>query len=77
MDIFVVFFSPYEKMAGVIPQLGHNRFLPNMFQFIGHSIIRAWDSSVGIAMGYGRDDRGRFPRGAKDISLLHIVHTGS
>jgi hypothetical protein len=38
------------------------------------------DSSVGIATGYGLDDRGsgnRFPEGAGNFSLLHRVHTGS
>jgi hypothetical protein len=37
------------------------------------------DSSVGIATGYGLDARGigvRFPSGARDFSLLDIVHTG-
>jgi hypothetical protein len=38
------------------------------------------DSLVGIAPGYGLDDRGsgiRFPKGAGDFSLLHRVQTGS
>jgi glutamine synthetase len=36
-------------------------------------------SSVGIALGYGLDDRGsmvRFPAGARNFSL-HRVHNGS
>jgi hypothetical protein len=38
------------------------------------------DSSVGIALGYGLDDRGsrvRFPAGAGNSSLHHRVQTGS
>jgi len=36
--------------------------------------------SVGIALGYGLEDRGsrlRFPAGARNISLHHGVKTGS
>jgi hypothetical protein len=38
------------------------------------------DSSVGIALGYGLDDRGssfRFPTGAGNFSLHHRVQNGS
>jgi hypothetical protein len=38
------------------------------------------DSSVGIALGYGLDDRGssvRFPAGAGNFSLHHRVRNGS
>jgi hypothetical protein len=38
------------------------------------------DGSVGIALGYGLDDRGsrvRFPVGAGNISLHHRVQNGS
>jgi hypothetical protein len=38
------------------------------------------DSSAGIALGYGLDDRGsrvRFPAGAGNFSLHHRVQTGS
>jgi hypothetical protein len=38
------------------------------------------DSSVGIALGYGQDDRGsrvRFPAGARNFSLHHRVQNGS
>jgi hypothetical protein len=37
------------------------------------------DSSVGMAMGYGLDDRGsgvRFPAGAGNFSLNHSVQNG-
>jgi hypothetical protein len=47
-------------------------FLPVSFE------IR--DSSVGIALGYGLDDRGsgvRFPAGAGSFSLNHRVQNGS
>jgi hypothetical protein len=39
-----------------------------------------YSSSVGIALGYGLDDRGsrvRFPEGAGNFSLHHRVQTGS
>jgi hypothetical protein len=51
-----------------------------------HSLISALDggkshdSSVGIALGYGLDDRGsrvRFPEGAGNFSLLHRAQNGS
>jgi hypothetical protein len=38
------------------------------------------DSSVGIELGYGLDDRGsrvRFPAGTGNFSLNHRVHNGS
>jgi hypothetical protein len=38
------------------------------------------DSSVGIALGYGLDNRGsrvRFPAGAGNFSLRHRVQNGS
>jgi hypothetical protein len=38
------------------------------------------DSSVGIALGYGPDDRGsrvRFPAGVGNISFQHRVQNGS
>jgi hypothetical protein len=38
------------------------------------------DSSVGIALGYGVDDRGsriRFPEGAGNFSLHHRVQNGA
>jgi hypothetical protein len=43
-------------------------------------MARSHDSSVGIALGYGLDDRGsrfRFPAGAGNFSLHHRVHNGS
>jgi hypothetical protein len=45
-----------------------------------HFIIESRDNSVGIALGYGLDDRGsgiRFPAGAGNISLSHRVQNGS
>jgi hypothetical protein len=44
------------------------------------TLIRASDSSVGIALGYGLDDRGsrvRFPAGAGNFSLHHRFQNGS
>jgi hypothetical protein len=42
--------------------------------------FKSRDSSVGIALGYGLDDRcsrARFPAGAGNFSLHHRVQTGS
>jgi hypothetical protein len=44
------------------------------------SIYKSRDSSVGIALGYGLDDRDsrvRFPAGAGNFSLNHRVRNGS
>jgi hypothetical protein len=46
--------------------------------YTGHKKSR--DSSVGIALGYGPDDRDsrvRFPAGAGNFSLHHRVQNGS
>jgi hypothetical protein len=45
-----------------------------------HRKIKSRDSPVGIALGYGLDDRGsrvRFPTGAGNFSLHHRVQNGS
>jgi hypothetical protein len=45
-----------------------------------HLQAKSRDSSVGIAMGYGLDDRGsgvRFPAEAGNFSLHHRVQNGS
>jgi hypothetical protein len=42
--------------------------------------LESRDSSVGMALGYGLDDRGsrvRFPAGAGNFPLHHRVQTGS
>jgi hypothetical protein len=44
------------------------------------AVIKSRDSSVGIALGYGLEDRGsrvRFPVGAGNFSLQHRVQNGS
>jgi hypothetical protein len=44
------------------------------------SIAKSRDSSVGIALGYGLDDRGSrvgFPAGAGNFSIHHRVQNGS
>jgi hypothetical protein len=43
-------------------------------------VVRSRDSSVGIALGYGLDDRGsmvQFPAGAENFSLHHRAQNGS
>jgi hypothetical protein len=50
------------------------------FIIIYISCEQSRDSSVGIALGYGLDDRGsrvRFPAGAGNFSLHHRVQNGS
>jgi hypothetical protein len=44
------------------------------------TFLKSGDSSVGIALGYGLDDRGsrvRFPPGAGNFSLHHRIQNGS
>jgi hypothetical protein len=46
----------------------------------GFVSVKSRDSSVGIALGYGLDDRGsrvRFPAGPGNFSLHHPVQNGS
>jgi hypothetical protein len=50
------------------------------YWLVKNIIIISCDSSVGIALGYGLDDRGsrvRFPVGAGNYSLHHRVQNGS
>jgi hypothetical protein len=48
---------------------------------VSPSIVpKSHDSSVGIALGYGLDDRSsrvRFPAGAGNFSLQHLIQNGS
>jgi hypothetical protein len=49
-------------------------------QFYLYLTLPSRDSSVGIALGYGLDDRGsrvRFPAGTGNFSLHHRVQNGS
>jgi hypothetical protein len=48
--------------------------------YIKYFRYRSRDSSVGIALGYGLDERGsrvRFPAEARNFSLHHSVQNGS
>jgi hypothetical protein len=50
------------------------------FIFSKTPVFKSCDSSVGIALGYGLDDRGsgvRFPAVAGNFSLHHRVQNGS
>jgi hypothetical protein len=52
----------------------------SMFLSFSSSATKSRDSSVGIALGYGLDDRGtrvRFPAGARNFSLHHRVQNGT
>jgi hypothetical protein len=45
-----------------------------------HYLHQSRDSSAGIPLGYGLDDRGsrvRFPAGTENFSLHHCVQNGS
>jgi hypothetical protein len=62
-------------MVANIPQI-----LSALNFFVNGILICYCDSSVGIALGYGLDDRGsrvRFPAGAGNFSILHRVQNGS
>jgi p-aminobenzoyl-glutamate transporter AbgT len=37
--MFVVSLSSSDKLLGLVPRLGHERFLPNPFQYFNHHII--------------------------------------
>jgi hypothetical protein len=73
-------------MRGAIFPLPHYVFLAwclfkhrDKFAFYVY-LYQSRDSSVGIALGYGLDDRGsrfRFPAGAGNFSLHHRVQNGS
>jgi hypothetical protein len=50
------------------------------YSFTFRIVGKSRDSSVGIALGYGLDDRGsmvRFPAGVRDFSFHHRVQNGS
>jgi hypothetical protein len=58
----------------ILPHFVENNFLQI------HLLYKSRDSSVGIALDYGLDDRGsrvRFPEGAGNFSLHHCVQNGS
>jgi hypothetical protein len=73
------------------PRVFENRVLRRIFgpkreedrswrKLCNDELHKSRDNSVGIAMGYGLDDRGsrvRFPVGAGNFSLHHRVHNGS
>jgi hypothetical protein len=57
-----------------------NFFNDDKINFTNISYIKSRDSSVGIALDYGLDDRGptvRFPAGTRNFSLNHRVKNGS
>jgi hypothetical protein len=50
-----------------------------VLNFLYNCSVKSRDSSVGIALGYGLDDRGsraRLPAGAGNFSLHHRVQNG-
>jgi hypothetical protein len=69
-----------HRISQEIPKIGdcYKSFLE--INFLNILILVSRDSSVGIALGYGLDDRGsrvRFPTGAGNFSLHHHVQNGS
>jgi hypothetical protein len=77
----------YWKYNLVKKMYNHNlailldRCIKFRFKFITlHVYVKSRDSSVGIALGYGlndRDSRVRFPAGAGNFSLHHRLHPAS
>jgi hypothetical protein len=60
--------------------LDHVNFNVKTIRIFNHVVLTERVSSVGIALGYGLDDRGftvRFPAGAGNFSLHHRVQNGS
>jgi hypothetical protein len=50
------------------------------FKSLSYNYTKSRDSSVGIVLGYGLDNRGsrvRFPAGAGNFSLYHRIRNGS
>jgi hypothetical protein len=73
-----------QSLANIFSKISHiSRILTHSFLQLRVVLIltnKGRCSSVGIATGYGLDDRGsgvRFPVGAENSSLLHRVQTGS
>jgi hypothetical protein len=87
----VVFLSPPGECRESALKLGHDRFLPNSYQFTTipltptiYNLVteehRSRVRSGSIVSDYGLDDRTigvRFPVGAKDFSCSLCVQTGS
>jgi hypothetical protein len=66
------------KYFGIIHAVSYYKYL-SVVAFYS-TTTRSRDSSVGIALGYGLNDRGsrvRFPAGAGNFSLHHRVQNGS
>jgi hypothetical protein len=73
-------------MSGTIPPLPNtpswrgSRLKKEQGQLYFYLYLKSCDSSVGIALGYGLDDRDsrfRFPAGAGNFSLHQRVQNGS
>jgi hypothetical protein len=84
MHVFVNFQIPeaYEKpKAGFLGTVFEGRHpIISVVETPSFTYEPSRDSSVGIALGYGLDDRGsmvRFPAVAGDFSLHHRVQNGS
>jgi hypothetical protein len=58
----------------------HERPLFTVSDFLNFNIEHYYDSSIGIALGYGLDDWGsrvRYPARAGNFSLHHRIQNGS
>jgi hypothetical protein len=67
-------------LSHVIATTINKQILSAFFYYFFYFFFKSCDSSVGIALGYGLDDRGsrvRFPVGARNFSLHHRVQRGS
>jgi hypothetical protein len=77
MNLSVASFAEYMMYSASYKCLGLNFFLRI---YLVYFLCKSRDSSVGIALGYGLDDRGsrvRFPAGTGNFSLHDRVHNGS
>jgi hypothetical protein len=71
----------HEAVIGMIrsPDVTNTKYVSVSLLF-HFKLTKSCDSSAGIALGYGLDDRGssvRFPAGAGNFSLHHRFQNGS
>jgi hypothetical protein len=80
-DLFQPILSRKNSSQGRLVQVPKKGSISNsIFCIFFINQLKSRDSSVGIALGYGLDDRGsgvRFPAGDGNFSLHHRVQNGS
>jgi hypothetical protein len=87
----VLYHTNYSVQAMFQYSSFKRNFFPNLYFLLNnvnytikifyiHQLFKSRDSSVGITLGYGLDDRSsrvRFPAGTGNFCLLHRVQNGS